>query len=489
MAKSSHADWRVGLLAEPDRSLRILQVSTADIAGGAEKVAWNLFTNYRKRGYAAWLAVGYKRSDDPDVFELPRLRQSVPWARPCWILHGRLAPLEGRVWGIWRLRYWLRTLAGGRPEIERELGRDDFNFPGSRRLLRLPPEQPDIVHAHNLHGNYFDLRFLPQLSHQAPVVLTLHDAWLLSGHCAHSFDCERWRTGCGQCPDLTIYPAIRRDATVYNWQRKREIYARSRLYVATPSRWLMRKVEQSILAPAIVEARVIPHGVDLSLFHPADKKSVRNRLSIPQDAKVLLFTANGIRRNIWKDYQTMRAAVALVAERLQEQEVLFIALGEDAPSERIGQAEVCFIPYQKDPEAVARYYQAADVYVHAARADTFPNTILEALACGTPVVATAVGGIPEQIEDGVTGFLTPMGNSEMMADRIVRLLTDHDLRRRMGAQAAEIAQRQFDLNRQADEYLAWYQEILTRNPQSPFPVPGHRTGRNPKLNRALSNPE
>jgi len=67
-------------------------------------------------------------------------------------------------------------------------------------------------------------------------------------------------------------------------------------------------------------------------------------------------------------------------------------------TERIGQAEVKFVPYQSSPEDVAKYYQIADVYVHAARADTFPNTVLEALACGAPVVATAVGGIPEQIK-------------------------------------------------------------------------------------------
>ena len=156
----------------------------------------------------------------------------------------------------------------------------------------------------------------------------------------------------------------------------------------------------------------------------------------------------------------MRAAVAQVAECGGGQSVLFIALGEDAPAERIGQTEVHYVPYEEDPKAVARYYQAADVYIHAARADTFPNTVLEALACGTPVVATAVGGIPEQIEDGMTGFLVSPGDSEMMADRIKQLL-DHDgLRQQMRQQAAETAQRRFDLERQIHDYLGWYEEII-----------------------------
>jgi len=223
----------------------------------------------------------------------------------------------------------------------------------------------------------------------------------------------------------------------------------------------MRKVEQSILASAIEEARVIPNGVDLKVFRPADKRAARAALDIPQDAKVLLFVANGIRPNMWKDYQTMRAAVALVAERYRG-DLIFIALGEEAPLEYIAQAEIRFVPYQRNSATVAQYYQAADVYVHAAKVDTFPNTVLEALACGTPVVATAVGGIPEQIEDGVTGFLVPPGDPQAMADRILKLLTDQELRRRIARRAAEVARERFDLNRQVRDYISWYGEILKR---------------------------
>jgi glycosyltransferase involved in cell wall biosynthesis len=230
--------------------------------------------------------------------------------------------------------------------------------------------------------------------------------------------------------------------------------------VATPSRWLMRKVEQSILGPGVVEARIIPHGVDLSVFQPADKKRVRATLGIPQDAEVLLSTAMDIRQSIWKDYSTLRAAIALVAERLHGQDVLFIVLGEDAPIERIGQTEVRFVPYQKHPEAAARYYQAADVYMHAARADTFPNTVLEALACGTPVVATAVGGIPEQIDNSATGYLVPKGDSVAMAERVGTLIENPELRHVMGQRATERAARLFDLERQVQEYLDWYSELV-----------------------------
>ena len=273
------------------QTLRILQVSTVDMRGGAEKVAWDLFTAYRDRGCGSWLAVGETLSNDPDVLLIPNLELRGSWIRFWWKIFPNSSSLTG-----WRRRTAksLRDLAISLAEPGRALdilrGREDFRFLGTGRLLTLTSKLPHIVHCHNLHGGYFDLRMLSWMSQQVPVILTLHDEWLLTGHCAHSFLCEKWKTGCGQCPDLSIYPAIRRDASDYNWRRKKEIYARSRLYIATPSRWLMNKVEQSMLSPAIVNTRVIPNGVDLDIFRPSDKQEARAALHIPQQTKVLLST-------------------------------------------------------------------------------------------------------------------------------------------------------------------------------------------------------
>ena len=457
--------------------LRILLVSTSDMGGGAERSAWNLFKAYAARGHRSWMAVGTKRSEDPDIALIPNESCRNRWERLWLGLTGQLEPKWGNIRGVGRLCWLLRCIANPRRFMDLERGHEDFHFPGTWQLLKLFGVA-DIVHCYNLHESYFDLRALTRLSHHLPVILDLRDAWLLSGHCAHSFDCERWKTGCGNCPDLKIYPAIRRDATAYNWRRKKEIYASSRLYVATPSEWLMRKVSQSMLAPAIVEAKVIPTGLDLSVYHPGEKAVARAALGLPRDAKVLLFAANKTRRNIWKDHETLRTAVTLFAEQSRERNILFIALGEAAPSEWAGGAELRFIAHQKTPEMVVRYYQAADLYVHAARADTFPRVVLEALACGIPVVATAVGGIPEQIKglnidcgfqgpelnrytlDEATGVLAPEGDAAVMAVAIERLLNDEALRCRMSENAVKDVHERFDLDRQANSYLHWYEELL-----------------------------
>jgi glycosyltransferase involved in cell wall biosynthesis len=422
------------------------------------------------------MAVGRKFSDDQTIAVIPNDEARSLYSRSLLKLASKIDALSARSDETSVVRKILCVLAEPRRWLNVFRGRENFAHPGTYRLLDLFPEPVDIIHCHNLHGDYFDLRALSWLSRKVPVVLTLHDAWLLSGHCAHSFDCERWKSGCGQCPDLTITPEIMRDATAFNWQRKRNIYAGSRLYVATPSQWLMDKVQQSMLATAVVEGRVIPHGVELSVFESADRDEVRAALSIPLHAKVLLFIAHGIRPNIWKDYETMKTAMALVAEHLPGQDVRFIALGEDAPAERAGRAEVQFVAYQEDPHSVARYYQAADIYLHAARADTFPNTILEALACGTPVVATAVGGIPEQVKplagpqesmdyktygpDQATGFLVPQGDVKAMGEAILALLTNETLLESLSANAARDASERFDLENQVETYLGWYREIM-----------------------------
>lgn len=294
------------------------------------------------------------------------------------------------------------------------------------------------------------------MSRRLPLIMTLHDAWLLSGHCAHSLACQRWQTGCGACPDLTLYPAIRKDNTAQNWKTKRAIYQDCQLYLATPSQWLMDKVQRSMLAPAVRQARVIPYGIDLSIFRPGSQAAARQRLGLPALARVVVFVATHARQNAYKDYQTIEAAAVKLSREWRGPPLFTIALGASGNARRLGNMELRYAPFENDPGAVASYYQASDVYVHAAKADTFPNVVLEAMACGTPVVATAIGGIPEQVVEGETGLLTPPADADAMAAALERILGDDNLRAAMAQRAVERARRHYDLARQTDDYLDFY---------------------------------
>jgi len=428
-------------------------VNTTDQGGGAAQLALNLVEEINAAGHKARLGVRAMTGTSEQVFEIDNDGARHGWARLCAKAlrqsggGQRLARVLGRPWSSARIL----------------LGHEDFDFPGTWHLLDDPSKRPDLIHLHNLHGHYFDLRALPWLSLQIPTVVTMHDAWLVSGHCSHGFACERWRTGCGQCPDLSIYPAIRRDASAYNWRRKRRIYSQSRLHVVAPSQWLMQKAKDSMLAPAMDSSRVIPHGIDLSIFRAGDRAQSRMDLGLRQDGTILLFAAKGIRNNMAKDYPTMRHSFEILSGQRRQNRLLFLALGEEGPSEYIGASELRFIAHSSDRLALAKYYQAADLYVHGAKAEAWGLTITEAMACGLPVVASAVGGIPDQVTDGQGGFLIPGGDAARMAERIGNLLDDESMRVDMGRRACQRAEREFGMDRMTRDYLNFYEDILAHH--------------------------
>jgi glycosyltransferase involved in cell wall biosynthesis len=455
--------------------MNILQVSASDGGGGAHKVAYALYDGFRARGHRSAMAVARPVSGDPEVYTIP-LSISAPRRFVQRGLARASRPLARR---IDALRLLPKALGQARPLgwwRAREAGREFFDYPGSRRILELPPFDPDIVHLHNLHKDYFDLRSLRALSRATPVALTLHDEWTFTGHCGYGITCERWRLGCGSCPDLTTYPAILRDATHENWLAKQEIYRGSRLYVTAPSQWLLDRARQSILAEAAADFRLIPNGVNQSVFEPAPREAARDLLGLPRDRLTLVYAANAVDRNAYKDYGSVAAAVEHIAAVITDRPLLLVSLGGEGASRSVGSAELRFVPYERDAARVAAYYQAADVYLHAANADTFPTTILEALSVGRPVVATAVGGIHEEVRSlagapgawtgagvgrfSATGVLVAPKDAEGMAAATVALLTDDELRMQLGANAAADAKARFGLDRQLDETLAWYGESI-----------------------------
>jgi glycosyltransferase involved in cell wall biosynthesis len=231
---------------------------------------------------------------------------------------------------------------------------------------------------------------------------------------------------------------------------------------------MMQKVRESMLGPHVQETRVVPTGIDLAIFSPGDKERSRIQLDIPLDAKVLLFVAYAVRRNYWKDFQMLASAFRRVRERVG-QKLLLVGLGDQTPSAGEQDADVRLVPHQKNAVEVAKYYQAADVYVHAAIVDTFPRSVIEALACGTPVIGTRVGGIPEQIRDldetgqvAPTGVLVPPADAEALAHAIERLLTNEPLRQQLSRNAAADARDRFDLQTQVDCYLRWYETLVSQ---------------------------
>ncbi len=427
-------------MAIQKKALRILQVSQNDSFGGAQMIARNLHQHYLDLGHDALMAVGTKWTGDERVYPLLDDRSGT---------RSRL-----RVSTTDRIKRKLSQ------KFHKLRGLEQYRFPKSAYEFNRLLDGVDVVHAHNLHRNYFHLECLAMASRRCHVVLTLHDAWLFSGHCAHSLGCDRWKTGCGSCPDLSIYPPIARDGTAENWQRKMSILRSAEFFVATPAQWLADQVPASGFAESVCETRVIRNGIDLQTFQPGEQRAARLRLGLPLDKKIILFVAEQPSNNSFKDIQLLLDALKRLDSPSASSKHLCLALGQRSAAISSSIERIVFVQYQSDPQVVADYYRASDLYVHPARGETYPTVILEAQACGLPVVATNVGGIPEQIEDGQTGVLVSPGSASEMAAALDRLLSNHVLATKIGCRAASKAQREYSMLAANSAYSDWIEQIV-----------------------------
>lgn len=424
------------------RLRKIVSVNTADQGGGAERIAWDLVQGYRRRHLDSWLVVGDKKTTDPNV--LPFFLSPYLDYRPYALR-----------WPTWK-RGCLKWLS-------RAAGVEDFEFPYAHHLEAITGSCPDLIHCHNLHGGYFDLRALPSLSHRVPVVVTLHDSWLLNA--CHPRDV-------GAKADGRRRSLLRSCSLWCDRRRLAKIFGRCRFFVAAPTRWLLEQIPGSLLAPAVVESRLITHGVDLKRFHPRPKQEARAALPLPKEGHLVVFAAWQARSNPIKDY----AAIAGMARRLGQMQLScplhVLVIGEASPREQFGKVTLEHIPFL-DQASLVSYFQAADVYVHAAKLETFGLVLIAAMACGTPVVATAVGGIPEVVDNGSDGFLTSPRDPAALAAHVHRLLRNPELRYAMSARAVQRAQRHWNRERMIDAYLDWFREIIAEH--RTFTVPSHAT--------------
>lgn len=461
------------MITSEDR-INILQVSTSDLGGGAERSAHNLFRIYKERGHKSWLAVGVKKTNNNDIYEFVNNNNKwVQWWDRILTEHNTKI---SRIRGFGRLLRILRNAGQPMRWIYTQLGVEDFYYPATGKLLRQMPEMPDILHCHNLHGGYFDLRKLPELSIKVPTILNLRDAWLLTGHCALPLNCKRWKTGCGKCPDLSLFPAVKRDATAFNWSKKKEIFRQSRVYVSTPSEWMMNLVQNSFISNSIIESRVIPNGVNTKIFTPKNKSASRHKLDLPETASILMTAGFSLRSNVWKDYETLHAAIISLGKTWRGAELILLVVGDTGHDEKIGNISIKYIPFQNRPEDLADYYCASDIYIHVAKVESFGNVLIEARACGTPVISTAVGGIPEHVRSlgweglpkGVKGYelsdangiLINSGDEKSIVKASEVLLNNSEILAGLGRNSIKDVKENYSLDIQANRFIEWYSEIL-----------------------------
>jgi glycosyltransferase involved in cell wall biosynthesis len=400
--------------------LNVLHISESDAAGGAGIAAFRLHRALGRLGHGSRMLVGRRVTDDSAVRALKR---TLAWRA------------ADRVAG----------------EALDRAGLPHVLYPSSFGVVRDPWfRAADIVQLHNLHGSYFGFSALPALTRRRPTVWFLHDQWAMTGHVAYPLDCVRWREGCGRCPYLREYPALRRDTTRLLWRLKRAVYRRSRLTLVVPSRWLEERVRESPLLRRF-PVHVLPIGVDTDAFSPGSREEARRRLALPLDRRIVLFAAG----ELWERRKGLHLLVAAL-RGLREPPLLALA-GAGAPPDGVEARPLGVL----DPEGLADAYRAADVTAVPTTADVLTQTAPESLACGTPCVSFAAGGVTDVVRDGESGVHARVGDVEDLARAIRRLLDDEQLRRETAERGRHLAAESFSLGRQASRFAALYEQLAS----------------------------
>ena len=420
--------------------MKIVHIATSDISGGAARAAYRLHSGLRLLNLESSMLVANRSSDDPYVTEIVR--------------RGDLTAGLRRLARRYVLHRVAAQYASSRPAGATFFSDDRSEF-GPEVMRQLPP--CEVVNLHWVAG-FIDFRsFFRVVPRRSPLVWTLHDTNPFTGGCHYYDSCRRSNDGCGACPELGS--AVNSDLSRAIWQRKKAAYScipDGRLHVVTPSRWLAGEVRQSTLLGRF-RVSVIPYGLDTEVFSPRNREMAREVLNIPHDKRVILFVADHVRER--------RKGFALLAEALAalpaEAGIHLVSLGRSAlfPNLRSPNLSLGFID---NDFVLSLVYSAADLYVIPTLDDNLPNTALESMSCGTPVVGFDTGGVPDMVRNGVSGFVVPKGDTGALRQAVLRVLDNPALRAEMSQNCRRIAVEEYDIVLQAERYLALY-ESLTSN--------------------------
>jgi putative colanic acid biosynthesis glycosyltransferase len=289
-----------------------------------------------------------------------------------------------------------------------------FTKKGTLKLVKFIEEyEPDIIHLHNLHGNYLNLEiFFSFLKiYNKPVVWTLHDCWAFTGKCAHytNVACFKWQTACHHCPQIRTYPpSMFLDQTEIMFEDKKKWFTTlSNLTLLPVSNWLAEEVKKSFFKdfPIIPIYNWVNHAVFKDIG-----EDVRLKYGIPLDKFIVLGVSAG-----WDDsttrFKDFMALSKMLLPNMQLVMVGEISRGTIIPS------SIIHIPYVHGEAELAKLYSNANVYVHLSTEDTFGKVIAEAMSCGTPVIVYNSTACPEIVGDGC-GYIVEKNNVNKIYEKI-----------------------------------------------------------------------
>ncbi|MDJ0712631.1 MAG: glycosyltransferase family 4 protein [Prochloraceae cyanobacterium] len=406
--------------------MQVLHINYSDMSGGAAIASYRLHQGLIKQGINSKMLVELRKSTSKQIAKIKR-RNSI----------------ENFI-----------------SKVFSRLGVNYINLLSTFNLDRHPfYQEADILTFHNLHGAYFNYLAIPKLNREKPAIFRLADMWAFTGHCVYSYDCDRWKTGCGKCPYLDNYPSISRDNTHLEWKLKNWVYDRSNLTIVTPSKWLAEEAKQSMLNRFSIHH--VPNGIDTEVYQPLDPILCRQVLNISPEKKVLMFVAHNL-NDRRKGRDLLKTALTNLPDTLK-QDLLLLTIGNggETIAETVG-IKTLNLGYVSGDRLKVIAYSASDLFVFPTRADNLPLVLQESMACGRPMVSFNVGGVSDLVRHGTTGYLAKLEDAEDFSQAILQLLEDDRLRETMSQNCRQIAIEEYSVELQAQRYIELYKQTLGR---------------------------
>jgi glycosyltransferase involved in cell wall biosynthesis len=293
-----------------------------------------------------------------------------------------------------------------------------------------------------------------------PIVWRLSDAWPLTGGCHYPGGCAKYESGCGECPQLRT--RFMDDTSRRQFRRKAASWRDLDITIAAPSQWIADLAARSGLHHGR-EIVVIPTGVDVQTFCPRPRDEARHRLGLPLDERIALFGALSPVGDKRKGFEDLCVVLRELTRQQAGTSIRPVVVGA-VPEEAKGllPPQTMYLGYLKEEASLVDAYSAADVVLVLSREDNLPNVALEAIACGTPIVAFGAGGMPDVVHHMHNGYLATPYDAGDVLNGIVWVLENNQRYQQLRSNARSLAEQRFSSELQAKGYLALYQKLLAR---------------------------
>ncbi len=322
-------------------------------------------------------------------------------------------------------------------------------------------KEADIIHLHWVNHGFLSLKNLNDLFQLGkPVVWTLHDMWSFTGGCHYAGDCNHYLQECKQCPMLK--KPSDNDLSQKVFELKKSIFSKYKhIYPVACSQWLQQQAQKStLLSTKKIEA--IANPIDTDVFRPINKEKCRQHFQLPIHKKLLLFGAANI-NDKRKGINHLLNALQVLAQSNPElhKELELVAFGK-SDDEFLSQFpfKTHRLSFINNKEEIAMLYNTADAFVLPSLQDNLPNTVMESLACGVPVVAFNIGGVPEMIKDDCNGYLVEMKDEKQLAEKMLQIVMQSDSNL-MQNNARQFVIDHYSESKIAAQYVKLYQKILS----------------------------